>query len=121
MWKSEIIDGERKVNVFSIFHYPHLKEDKGLALLPISPNSLRMLHAMRKGDYILFEGDPNRKEILGFSKLRLQTTIADLLCRYIYGVGLDRVEQRWENNLVALGEGRAALDKEFCWMIYYKK
>lgn len=114
-------DRNTKNAVFRVFHYPHRKEDKGLILLPIQVDEWRRLRNMRKGDYIQFEGSTENKEVLGLAKLNLKTAVAEFLCRYIYGVPLSMVQERWYNNVVAFGASKSSIDKDYCLIIYYKK
>lgn len=107
--------------VFHVFHGSHYKEDKGLILLPIDSVSLRNFANMRIGDYVHLDGEDKPREILRFGKVNLNTTMAELLCYYIYNCKLAKVMDRWVSNAIALGRSRESVSKEQCWIIYYKK
>lgn len=106
---------------FGVLHGPHRREDKGLILLPISPESGRNLQNIRKGDYIVFESETDKREVLAVAKVNLKSSMAEFLCRYIYNHPLSVVMNRWENNAIAIGESRESVDKDYCMVIYYKK
>lgn len=107
--------------VFAVLHSAHRAEDKGLVLLPISPNSSRNLQNIRKGDRIVFEYETEEREVLMVAKVNLKSTMAEFLCKYIYNYPLSVIMRRWENNAIAMGDGRGSIDRDYCMVIYYKK
>lgn len=107
-------------DVYSVFHGSHRKEDKGLILLPITDVLLRYFKDMRAGDYIIFDEETEKREIVRFGKVNLHTTLAELLCKYIYNSKLERIMERWVNNAIALGQSRGSVSRDYCMIIYYK-
>lgn len=72
----------------------------------------------KKGQEMLFYGGETVM-VDAVVKLPIKAPIADILCRLRYGVSMPRVLKMWQQNAIALGHGKGAVNTDECLMITY--
>lgn len=104
--------------IVKVLHLAHRKKDKGLALFPFGMRYNRELTTLKKGDWIQFQSG-EQFPVVSVAVVNLQSAIAELMCRYIYGKPLSRVVSQWSYNAVAEGYPRDAISTEKCLIVNY--
>lgn len=102
---------------YNVFHELP-KKDKGLLLLPVGLYYNRDIQKAQRGDSIVFLGG-ERRVVVRTTFLALTWQATDVLCSYIYGVGLRIVFEQWLTNAVIEGNGKLAVSKNKCFLIWY--
>lgn len=107
------------MNRFNVFHELPLK-DKGLIMLPVGMYYNRDIQYASIGDTIVFLGGKERI-IKNKCLLDLRAGATDFLCQYIYNKSLNMVFRKWLTNAVISGNGRNAVSKNRCLVIWYEE
>lgn len=103
-----------------LFHWKP-NPDRGMVMIPVGLYYNRKTQNAKKGDTIVFKDSNEEYKIEDLCYMDLNTSVARMLCRYIYKYELDAVMKRWQSNAVIEGNGRKAVSCNKCLIIRYGK
>lgn len=105
------------MNRIGVFHDLPLK-DKGLIMLPVGIYYNRDIQNASIGDVIVFLGGEERT-IKNKCVFNTHSGSTHFLCQYIYNTSLSVVFRKWLTNAVIQGNGRNAVSKNRCLVVWY--
>ena len=102
---------------FNIFHdFP--TNGKNMILLPFGLYYNVELKNASPGDTLVFLGGEKRT-LIDFCFLDLESGIADMLSRYLYRTGISSVIKKWRFNAVFDGYGKLSVSDKRCYCIRF--
>lgn len=102
----------------AIAHYHQIRKD--WIILPYGAYYNKELLQARIGDIILFS-DKVEREIEYITPIKTHAGLTDFLCLKTYGVGLNRIKERWKRNVECMGHKWEVIEQDRVLLIYLKE
>lgn len=107
-----------KPKKIAIYHNHQIRKD--WIILPYGLYYNSELLQARTGDIILFS-DKIEREIEYITPIKTHAGLTDFLCIKTYGVGLNRIKERWKRNVECMGHKWEVIEQERVMLIYLKE